>query len=153
MSDIFELRRRASTLFARSGGGLHPPPDVILNWPPPNRINPEERGWEGPIALIIILVITVIVFIARIWARLMVSKNAGMDDLVMGISMLPLIGLSIASILGTKDMSTQSLHTDFYIAIRIYGFQWHAWDQTLTTLVTSREVRTLNSRFAARTDL
>lgn len=38
--------------------------------------------------------------------------------------MLPLIGLTISAILG----------------VRQYGFQWHAWDQTARTRVTSREV-------------
>ncbi|KAH8728081.1 hypothetical protein GQ44DRAFT_573203, partial [Phaeosphaeriaceae sp. PMI808] len=80
--------------------------------------------WEGPIALFVMLGITLIIFIARMWARLVVAKNAGLDDLLMGLAMIPTIGLTICA----------------FLAIRFYGFQWHAWDQTNATHITSREL-------------
>ncbi|KAF2024334.1 hypothetical protein EK21DRAFT_20975, partial [Setomelanomma holmii] len=105
-------------------GGLHPPSEVILSWPRPNHVDPEERGWEAPIALIVVLALTFIVYALRMWARLVVAKNAGMDDLLMSFAMIPLIGLTICVVL----------------AVRVYGFQWHAWDQTDRTHVKSREM-------------
>ncbi|KAH3994720.1 hypothetical protein HBH70_115880 [Parastagonospora nodorum] len=114
---------RSHALVARDGG-LHPSAEVLLSWPAPNHTNPEERGWEAPIVLIIALAITFLVFAARIWARLAVAKSMGLDDVLMSLAMIFVTGLSISTIL----------------AIRIYGFQWHAWDQTEFTHVTSRKM-------------
>ncbi|KAF2827810.1 hypothetical protein CC86DRAFT_264124, partial [Ophiobolus disseminans] len=108
----------------RRAGGLHPPKEVIMSWPKPNHVDPEERGWEAPILLSIALGITFLVYAARMWARLVVAKNAGVDDIIMAIAMLPLFGLTISVILG----------------IKVYGFQWHAWDQTDASHITTREM-------------
>ena len=88
----------------RRGGGLHPPTDVLLSWPAPNYINPEDRGWDSSIVLLVFLAITFIVFVARIWARLALGKNAGLDDTLMAIAMVPLFGLTISAILGTSSV-------------------------------------------------
>jgi hypothetical protein len=103
MPTAADLLRNANTLFARDGG-VHPPPEVLLSWPNPNFVNPEERGWEAPIVLIVMMVITSIIFIARLWARFMVAKNLGLDDILMGIAMLPVLGLTVSAILGTLGM-------------------------------------------------
>ncbi|KAH7347023.1 hypothetical protein BKA66DRAFT_477831 [Pyrenochaeta sp. MPI-SDFR-AT-0127] len=123
MADHAVLQSRTDSLFARSGG-LFPPKHVIASWPAANHVNPEERGWGGPAALIVVMVMAIAVYFARIWARLVVAKNAGIDDLLMSVAMLPLIGLTVSSILG----------------IRVYGFQWHAWDQTNASRITTREI-------------
>jgi hypothetical protein len=93
------LFTKSNTLVAR-GGGVHPPPEVLLSWPNPNYVNPEERGWEAPIVMIVMLAITTIIYIARIWARFKVAKNLGLDDILMSIAMLPVFGLTISAILG-----------------------------------------------------
>jgi hypothetical protein len=109
MTDAVRLLSKANNLFARDGG-VHPPPEVMLAWPKPNYINPEERGWEGPIVLLIALGITFLIYVARIWARLAVAKSAGLDDLLMSIAMLPVLGLTISAVLGMSDHgSTKSL--------------------------------------------
>jgi hypothetical protein len=123
MADPTLLLSRADSLFARDGG-LHPPPEVLLSWPNPNYVDPEERGWEATILLAVVLGITFLVYTARMWARLAIAKSAGMDDLLMSVAMLPLFGLTISAILATK----------------VYGFQWHAWDQTPESHITTREV-------------
>ncbi|ORY16421.1 hypothetical protein BCR34DRAFT_106096 [Clohesyomyces aquaticus] len=123
MVDTVEPLARADALIPRAGG-LFPPPSVLVGWPAPNYQNPEDRGWAGSIVMILVLAITCATFLARIWARMSVSKNPGLDDLLMSIAMVPLIGLTVASVLGN----------------RIYGFQWHAWDQTRKTFVTSRQI-------------
>ncbi|KAJ4402659.1 hypothetical protein N0V91_007033 [Didymella pomorum] len=110
-------------IFARDGG-LHPPSDVLLAWPKPNYTNPEDRGWSSSIVLLVFVGITFLVYIARMWARLGVGKNHGLDDTIMSVAMIPLFGLTISVVL----------------AIRLYGFQWHVWDQTKETLITAREI-------------
>ncbi|EMD94642.1 hypothetical protein COCC4DRAFT_147404 [Bipolaris maydis ATCC 48331] len=121
--DVYSQSSHAGGLVAR-GGGLHPPPEVLLNWPKPNYVDPEERGWAAPIVLLMFLGVTFLVYVARMWARIAISKNTGLDDILISLSMIPLFGLTIATVLG----------------IRIYGYQWHSWDQTTETLVTSREI-------------
>ncbi|KAH7128806.1 hypothetical protein B0J11DRAFT_279797 [Dendryphion nanum] len=123
MADVDRLRTHADSLFRRAGG-LVPPSSVVKSWPKPNHVDPETRGWAAPAILIVFAILTTLVFGARIWARTFISKNTGLDDLLMSIAMIPLLGLTVASVL----------------AVRIYGFQWHAWDQTKTTLVTSRQI-------------
>ncbi|KZM24673.1 hypothetical protein ST47_g4191 [Ascochyta rabiei] len=122
MSHIDALMPHYDHLFARDGG-LHPPPQVLRSWPTPNYINPEERGRTSSIVLSAVLGVTFFVYIARMWARLGLGKNAGWDDTLMSLAIVPLFGLTISVILG-----------------EIYGFQWHAWDQTKESLVTTRQI-------------
>ncbi|EUC40350.1 hypothetical protein COCMIDRAFT_109065 [Bipolaris oryzae ATCC 44560] len=121
--DVYGQSSHVGGLVAR-GGGLHPPPEVMLNWPKPNYVNPEERGWAAPVILLVFLGVTFLVYVARMWARIAISKNTGLDDILISAAMIPLFGLTIATVLG----------------IRIYGYQWHSWDQTTETLVTSRAI-------------
>lgn len=97
--DVYSQSSHAGGLVAR-GGGLHPPPEVMLNWPKPNYVNPEERGWAAPIVLLVFLGITFLVYVARMWARIAISKNTGLDDILISLSMIPLFGLTIATVLG-----------------------------------------------------
>lgn len=48
----------------------------------------------------VVLGITFLVYCARMWARLVISKNTGLDDILVSIAMLPLFGLTISSVLG-----------------------------------------------------
>ncbi|OCK80245.1 hypothetical protein K432DRAFT_298128 [Lepidopterella palustris CBS 459.81] len=105
-------------------GGLHPPLSVIETWPIPNYVNPETRDWTVPVLLIVLFVVTFFVFCARMWARLVVGRNAGLDDALVAAAMIPLLGLTLAVCLGA----------------RVYGFQFHVWDQTRKTAVESRQI-------------
>jgi hypothetical protein len=102
MTDAVRLLSNANVLFPRAGG-VRPPPEVLLSWPRPNYINPEERGWEAPIILMIVLGITFLIFVARMWARLVISKSAGLDDVLVGLAMLPVLGLTISAVLGMSN--------------------------------------------------
>jgi hypothetical protein len=99
MADATGRFVRAGALLPRAGG-IHPPPEVLLSWPVPNVVDPEERGWESSILLIVVFALTFLVYIGRMWARLVVAKNAGMDDILMSVAMLPVFGLTISAILG-----------------------------------------------------
>ena len=136
--DVNVLGSHTGSLVARAGG-LHPPPEVLLSWPKPNYVDPEERGWGTPIVLMVFLGISFLVFCARMWARLAISKNTGLDDILVSIAILPLFGLTISTVLGKHYFKFRGLLLTGK-GIRIYGFQWHVWDQTRETLVTTREV-------------
>ena len=104
MADSSGVFARGEGLVARAGG-LHPPGHVLLSWPAPNYNNPETRGWEAPIILIIMLVATIGVYVARMWARLVVAKNHGWDDIIMSFAMLPVIGLTVSAVLGMPSFT------------------------------------------------
>jgi hypothetical protein len=104
MADTAGLFARAEALVRRDGG-VHPPPEVLLSWPVPNYVNPEDRGWNSSIILMIVLGITFIIYTGRMWARLVVAKNAGLDDILMSVAMLPTFGLTISAILGMSILS------------------------------------------------
>lgn len=109
MSNVNNVQHSADTLLIRSGG-LYPPSSVLLSWPQPNHANPETRGWTVPIALIVLLAITLIVYSARMWARLIVAKNAGLDDLLVSLAMILVVGSTIAVILGKQSMDCKLRH-------------------------------------------
>ncbi|KAF2827917.1 hypothetical protein CC86DRAFT_393132 [Ophiobolus disseminans] len=105
---------------------LFPPADGSHHtWPAPNYVNPETRGWGGPAAVIAMCIVTFGVFGARIWSRFRITRTAGLDDWLIIASMPGLLGLTIATVL----------------ALRVYGFQLHIWDQTPKTNITIRQVR------------
>jgi hypothetical protein len=99
MADAAGLFARAEALVQRDGG-VHPPPEVLLSWPVPNYVNPEDRGWDSSIILMVVLGITFVIYTVRMWARLVVAKNAGLDDILMSVAMLPAFGLTISAVLG-----------------------------------------------------
>ena len=69
-------------------GGLYPPLSVIESWPQPNYINPVQRDWTVPVILIVLFFITLLIVCARLWARLIVGRNAGLDDLLIALAMV-----------------------------------------------------------------
>ncbi|CAE7031388.1 hypothetical protein P3342_006613 [Pyrenophora teres f. teres] len=71
-------------------------------------------NWTEPAILIVSLSVTLLVYVARMWARYGIAKNAGLDDVLMSVAMLPLIGLSLSTILG----------------IGVYGYQMDQDDLT-----------------------
>jgi hypothetical protein len=68
-------------------GGLNPPPDVIASWPKPS-LHPEVVGWGTAIGLIILYVIALVVVAGRLYARIYVQKNAGIDDALITLSLV-----------------------------------------------------------------
>ena len=107
--DVDGIRASADALFSRDGG-LHPPSHVVLSWPRPNYIDPETHNMTGPVFLITVVFLTITVYLARMWARVVVAKNHGLDDLLMSIAMIPLLGLTVAVLLGNYNRGTWSHH-------------------------------------------
>jgi hypothetical protein len=105
MADVLDIYSKASVLYPRDGG-IHPPASVLLDWPNANFIDPETRGWGAPIALLIVVGITFLVYVARIWARLAVAKSLGLDDVLMSIAMVFVFGLTISAVLGMSCTSS-----------------------------------------------
>ncbi|MCJ1232522.1 hypothetical protein MMC14_000475 [Varicellaria rhodocarpa] len=93
-------------------GGLHPPQSVIDTWPTPNYINPVTRGY-GLLALTVILfIVTPSIVGARLWARIIILRKPGLDDVLICFALIPTIGLGVC----------------FILAAQKFGFDRHIWD-------------------------
>jgi hypothetical protein len=69
-------------------GGIHPPLDVIRTFPHPNYINPVVRDWTLAAGIIFLLILTVFIVCARLWARLAIQHNSGIDDVIIVLAMV-----------------------------------------------------------------
>jgi len=58
----------------------NPPISVILSWPRPNYVDPLTRGPEVLILSGVLGSLAVAVVAARIYARICILKNFGIDD-------------------------------------------------------------------------
>jgi hypothetical protein len=77
-------------------GGLHPPLSVISSWRP-NYTHPETRGWGIVVLVSVLLALCYVVVFMRIWARLRLAKNSGLDDalIVFNLVSSPFFALDI----------------------------------------------------------
>jgi len=64
-------------------GGIHPPLSVIASWPHPNYVDPVTRGNGALVLCTFFGVIVAMAFGARLWARFVILRNAGIDDWLM----------------------------------------------------------------------
>ncbi|KAF2843411.1 hypothetical protein M501DRAFT_903162, partial [Patellaria atrata CBS 101060] len=105
-------------------GGFYAPLSQWKAWPHHNWVNPEKRGWGLSILVIILSVLTISVVCARLWARMRLQRNAGVDDVLITIAVIPMLGLDVSTILGS----------------RIYGLGLHLYDQTPVTALQSPKI-------------
>ena len=70
--------------------GIHPPLATIVAWGKiANPLHPSEtRGWELVTLVVVLFSITLITVIARLWARIKIHHNAGLDDVVIVAAMV-----------------------------------------------------------------
>lgn len=69
-------------------GGIHPTLEVIASWPRPNYVNPERKGWGLVITTIVLFTLALFTVLARLWARFVLLRNPGLDDLVIVLAMV-----------------------------------------------------------------
>lgn len=67
---------------------LLPPPEVMLAWPLPNYAHPDTRGPGVLIVACVLGPVMVLTVAARLWARAVVQRNAGVDDWLMVVAMV-----------------------------------------------------------------
>jgi len=90
-------------------GGFNPPQSVIASWPQPNYIDPETRGYALIICLGVFLFIALLALAARIWARFVLVRQAGLDDLIAIFAAVPTIGLTVTIALGECRVENEYL--------------------------------------------
>ncbi|KAF1831226.1 hypothetical protein BDW02DRAFT_591285 [Decorospora gaudefroyi] len=107
-----------------SSSELIPPLDVILQWPTPNYDDPVTRSQAVLIVSCVLGAFMFLVVGARLWARAIIQRNAGLDDWIMLAAMIPTIALTITVCLATER----------------YAFNRHIWDVLPTLYVSQRKV-------------
>jgi hypothetical protein len=102
-------------------GGLHPPLSLVTTWTP-NYVDPETSGSGIIILVAVLLGLCYIVVFMRLWARMYLAKNAGIDDALIVFNMVcsfnridgsnayhakvPLTGLAVSLILGEPGLNS-----------------------------------------------
>jgi hypothetical protein len=69
-------------------GGIHVPFEAVMTWPRPNFINPEKRPNTLTVIACIFGPITIAMFLARMWVRVIHQHNPGWDDWIMLAAMV-----------------------------------------------------------------
>ena len=69
-------------------GGIQPPPEVMKSWPIPNYENPPTRSNFVLVFSCVVGPISVTLVFLRLWVRLRVQRNAGLDDALMAASLV-----------------------------------------------------------------
>jgi hypothetical protein len=68
-------------------GGLRPPIEVIAHWKF-NYVNPEHGGRYVVITTAVMLGLTYLIVVMRLWARFRLAKSAGVDDALIVVGMV-----------------------------------------------------------------
>jgi hypothetical protein len=70
-----------------------PPPAVLATWPVPNITNPVIRGHALVIIAVLFTVFSFITVILRLYTRLYKVKSWGLDDVLICIALVGILGL------------------------------------------------------------
>ncbi|KAE8382726.1 hypothetical protein BDV26DRAFT_253051 [Aspergillus bertholletiae] len=105
-------------------GGIHPPLEVIASWPKANTTNPESRGSLSIILAGVFGGLALVAVGVRFWARCVIQRRAGWDDLFAALSAGPIVGLMVVFVLSSE----------------VYGGKLHTWDNTLPNLIGQRKM-------------
>ena len=58
-----------------------PPAEIRLSWPRPNYTDPVTQGSALTVLTYLLTVLTVVIVSARLWARVILVKLPGLDDI------------------------------------------------------------------------
>ncbi|CUS11174.1 unnamed protein product [Tuber aestivum] len=89
----------------------NPPPEVYLSWPAPNYVDPETRGPMLIVVPAVLVVISFLIVVLRLYTRFVLIRSPGPDDWLIGASTV------------NRDLSSWCTP----IATR-YGWGLHIWD-------------------------
>ncbi|KAF2439559.1 hypothetical protein P171DRAFT_325707, partial [Karstenula rhodostoma CBS 690.94] len=92
-------------------GGI-PPLSVVLSWPTPNYIDPVTRPKVATIVACVFGPLTILLLSARLWVRIWLQRNAGLDDWLM-------LAASVSILSHCMAVSPLT---------NVYGFNKHVWD-------------------------
>ncbi|KAF2475582.1 uncharacterized protein BDR25DRAFT_279724, partial [Lindgomyces ingoldianus] len=105
-------------------GGIHPPLEVIASWPAGNYIDPPTRPKAVLIVACVFGPLSLGILIVRLWVRIRIQHNTGLDDWLMLAAIFPMIALTVL----------------FPLATEVYGFNKHVWDVNPALFVPQRKL-------------
>ncbi|KAL8706599.1 MAG: hypothetical protein Q9201_000346 [Fulgogasparrea decipioides] len=91
---------------------MHPTKEIIAGWPKPNFVNPETRGPALTVVNIVFIILVVLVVALRYYTRIKITHSFGLDDWVIGASLVPTFALTVVVL----------------VADNHYGWNRHSWD-------------------------
>ncbi|KKZ61516.1 hypothetical protein EMCG_00595 [[Emmonsia] crescens] len=104
-------------------GGFHPPLSVIKSWPKPNYIDPPAKGHELVAISLSLGILATVAVVARIWVRVKIQKNPGLDDLFLVLS----IKRSVSNVLAVGTKTRWHRHIWDVTPDSVVGRQYHSW--------------------------
>ncbi|KAK7546004.1 hypothetical protein IWX92DRAFT_195210 [Phyllosticta citricarpa] len=69
-------------------GGLHPPLELYHAWQTDQFPHGERRDWSIVIIVTLFGVLAYATVAARLWARVMVNRNSGLDDALIVVALV-----------------------------------------------------------------
>ncbi|CAJ2504667.1 Uu.00g120610.m01.CDS01 [Anthostomella pinea] len=102
----------------------YPPLEVVLTWPEPNYVNPENRGPALLIVNLTILPLALLCLALRLWVRVRMLKRFWWDDWLMIAATICCCGVTVAAI----------------VASQLYGWNLHVWDLRPKEMLQGRQV-------------
>lgn len=93
-------------------GGIQPPIQELLRWPAPNHINPTTRSDYVIITACILTPISVTLLCTRLYVRISMQRNAGVDDWFMLAALVSAIltaAETLLSLIVSNDCYERSL--------------------------------------------
>jgi uncharacterized membrane protein len=96
-----------------------PPVDVLLSWPTPNYVDPETRGPALLIVNSILIALTILTVIARLYTRIVIKRWFGIDDIFILFALLFTIGLAAVVLLANQRYGWDRWATQFALALDI----------------------------------
>ena len=85
---------------------------MFLHWPAPNYINPTTRGDALLVINIFFIILVTLSIAVRIYSRVRVKRQAGMDDIMIVLAYIFTIGMTAVVLLANRN----------------YGWNRHMWD-------------------------
>lgn len=91
---------------------MHPTQEIIDSWPAPNYVNPHTRGSALTVVNIIFIILVFFTVGARYYTRLRITRSFGLDDWVIGLSLIPTFALTVVVLVADNN----------------FGWDKHSWD-------------------------
>ena len=74
----------------------NPPPAVYLSWPAPNYVDPETRGPMLVVLPVVLVTVSFLIVVLRLYTRFVLIKSVGADDWLIGASIVSLKTILLA---------------------------------------------------------
>ncbi len=91
---------------------MHPSAKIITSWPKSNFVNPLTRGSAVTVVNVIFITLVFIFVALRYYTRLRITKSFGLDDWIIGLSLIPTFALTVVVLVADNN----------------FGWNRHSWD-------------------------